>query len=365
MINPTLLSEGWRIFKRARKVNKAGFRQYDGDPATVCRQIILDCYNPDKEYFMTSAGHYCQFYTRDFGMCTQPLLDLGYEDQVHNTLKYALSCFEKAGKITTCITPKGKAFDFPCYSPESLAYLLRSLALTKSGGLIRQHKDFLNDQLRKATSFIDAESGLLRKDVHVSSIKDFSVRQSDCYTNSMLGMLSRYASELGLENPLKKYDYAKTIMHHFWTGDYFLEDMSGHKEVSGDANTFPFWSGVIDDKKLFQKSFDTLRKHGLEQPFPLKYTNGPAKHGMISVQLLSKEYEHTAIFMHLGLCFLQVAKKYVSQHADVYLQRYTDLIQEHKNFLEVFDAQGKPYKTALHVSDESMLWAAMYLDLVD
>lgn len=365
MISPTWVSEGWRIFKRARNVHSKGFNQYTGDVKAICRQIVLDCYNHDKEYFMTSTGHYCQFWTRDFGMCTQSLLDLGYENQVLNTLKYALKCFEHAGKITTCLTPKGKAFDFPTYSPESLAYLLRSLSLADAEDLVREHKDFLNDQLQKATKYIDPQTGLLRKDVHVSSIKDHAVRKSDCYTNCMLSMLSHYATKLGLENPLKKYDYANTIQSHFWTGTHFLEDLSGHDSVTGDANTFPFWTGLFQDPKLFQTMFDTLRKTGLDRPFPLKYTDGHAKHKMIPIQMLTKEYEHTAIFMHLGLCFLQVVKKYDLNYAQVYLKKYTELIQRHKNFLEVFDAQGQPYKTALHVTDEGMLWAAMYLDLMD
>jgi hypothetical protein len=40
------------------------------------------------------------------------------------------------------------------------------------------------------------------------------------------------------------------------------------------------------------------------------------------------------------------------------------LIKEHKNFLEVFNRKGKPFKNPFYIADESMLWAAKYLDLV-
>jgi len=39
------------------------------------------------------------------------------------------------------------------------------------------------------------------------------------------------------------------------------------------------------------------------------------------------------------------------------------LIEQHGNFLEVFDSKGKPFSTPFYYCDSGMLWAANYLTL--
>jgi len=39
------------------------------------------------------------------------------------------------------------------------------------------------------------------------------------------------------------------------------------------------------------------------------------------------------------------------------------LIETNRNFLELFDNKGKPFKSKFYHADESMLWAANYLTL--
>ena len=49
--------------------------------------------------------------------------------------------------------------------------------------------------------------------------------------------------------------------------------------------------------------------------------------------------------------------------AEEYKQKYKANIEKHKNFLEVFDAKGKPFSTPFYYCDRGMLWAANYLTL--
>src|SRR3989344_2702653 len=134
LIKPTHISEALRIFRRSLKVRVSGFKKYDGDAKEICERIINDCFNG--KYFQTSTGHFCQFWTRDFGMCAESLVKLGYKKEVGMTLEYAL----------------------------------------------------------------DPLTSMVRQNVHFSSIKDHYVRNSATYDNCMLVMLKNDLNELKLYN---------------------------------------------------------------------------------------------------------------------------------------------------------------------
>ena len=134
--------------------------------------------------------------------------------------------------------------------------------------------------------------------------------------------------------------------------------------MTGDANTFPFWCDVTDSKKVFGLAMESMEKAGLTKPFPLKYTTDPKKiHKMHLIEIFAGDYERDAIWMHLGLCFLDVVKKYDENRFGHYIEQYEKLIKKHKTFLEVYDKKGRPFRTRLYITDESMLWAAKYLHL--
>ena len=55
--------------------------------------------------------------------------------------------------------------------------------------------------------------------------------------------------------------------------------------------------------------------------------------------------------------------KVVVSDIESYDTFYKNLIEKHGNFLEVFDANGKPFSTPFYYCDSGMLWAANYLVL--
>ncbi|MFH0870765.1 MAG: hypothetical protein V1866_06955 [archaeon] len=363
------LSEYLRMLLRRIKIVFSGIRHYEGDALAIGRQVIDDCYNREKKYFMVSPGNYCEFYARDFGWCVESLLSLGERDRVINTLSYALAIFEKHGRIEQTINPSGKPFTFPdAQFSDALPFLVHSLRLTHAGNLIKKHRNFLNREImRYFDGVIDGGTGLVRRDVHISSMKDYALRQSSCYDNSLIGMLANDISALsasGLVNPFKKYDYTLLLIRHFWTGKYFLDDLSGAKTICGDANTMPFWTGVIRDKKILLKVMKAVQKEGLDRPFPLKYTSGRFKEQkMIATEFLAGNYERDAVWAHAGLMYIKVVAEADKALAKGYLAEYERQMLRHKNFLEVYDRSGKPFKTIAYYTDESMLWAANYLSL--
>jgi hypothetical protein len=78
----------------------------------------------------------------------------------------------------------------------------------------------------------------------------------------------------------------------------------------------------------------------------------------------TKNYEVNSIWMHIGPLYVKLVKKIDKKLAKKYIDSYTKLIEKHKNFLEVFDSKGNIYKTPFYYSDEGMLWAANYLNLI-
>jgi len=212
---------------------------------------------------------------------------------------------------------------------------------------------------------VDADTGLVKKGPF-SSLKDHYLRKSSCYDTSMVALVQKCANALQLSHSLNSYHYKKLIKDTFWTGSYFLDDLSGSAYVAGDANVFPYWCECFTSSRMMKSSLEQIQEHELDRPFPLKYTSFHSmKNERFPQKYLAPNYEGNSIWMHLGLCFLYVVKKVDRVQCSHYVESYRKLIEKHHNFLEVFDPSGRPYKTLLYKADQGMLWSAMFLDLLD
>ena len=196
------LVEAFHMLKRRISVAKHETRQYDGTPEQICKQIVKECWNGT--FFQVSTGHFSLFYMRDFGMCIESLIKLGYKKEVERTLQFALTCYSRENRVSTTITKGGKCFDVFSYSPDTLAFLLYSLRVSKNNDLIEIYKPFLEQQIQYFyDTVVDKETGLVRKDENFSSIKDNAKRRSSCYDNCCLAVVAREAVALGLSSPFK------------------------------------------------------------------------------------------------------------------------------------------------------------------
>lgn len=361
------ITEARRIFGRRLKIIFTGVKQYGGDDIQICRRIIENCYNKESGYFMTSCGHFSEFYARDFGWTAKALVRLGYKERVQKTLDYALDIYKKHGSIEQTIDPKGKPFTYPAkYSPDALTFIIRSIRHCRPNALIEKYKDFLNREIEKYYELvIEKDTGLVRRDISFNSMKDYSERFSSCHDNVVTGILSETLKKYRvLYNPFKKYNYPRLIMDHFWTGRYFLDDLSGDKTICGDAQVLPFWSKMINDREILLQVVKTIREVGLDKPFPLKFTLGRAKNQkMIKEEFFAGNYQRDSVWPHIGMMYIDIVRKLYPDLAIFYLDQYRNVIKEYSNFLEVFDCDGKPFKNMWFYSDESMIWAANYLYL--
>jgi hypothetical protein len=397
-----MLKESIYMLRRRLKGDKA-IHKYAGNAEFICHQIVDMCFNGI--FFQVSQGHFNNFYIRDFGMCIKALIKLGYKEEVYRTLTYAMSNYSDYNKITTTITPKipineemeklkevdyhdiafsrnedNECKDFFSIAPDSLAFLLYSLRIAKQNkivGLIEAYKPFLEREIKRYYDTIVIKSGEKRglvKKGYFSSMKDHAIRNSSCYDNCMLAMISKEADKLKLKNPFKRFNYKKLILKHFWNDKkkYFKDDLNNNMPT-GDANVFPFWCEIFEvkgkNKKnmgMLKQAIKAIQKNKLDKPFPLKYSNKTqSRYGnfLFFPSLFARNYESNSIWMHLGLCYLDVVSKVDKKLLRKYLSSYKKQIEKHHNFLEVYDEKGKPYKSMFYLCDDSMIWASKYLEL--
>ncbi len=359
MLSPLIyLTEGSRIFLTSWK-HRILSKKYPGKAEEICQAIIKDCWNG--RYFQTSTGNFSQFWTRDFGWCVQGLVKQGYQKEIHHTLRYAINRFKSVKKITTTITPRGSPFDFPAPAVDSLPWLMHAIRISKFP--IYDLKTFFNQQVQVFFEyFIDKQSGLVKPNLKASSMKDMAIRKSSCYDNCLVGLLAEDLQALKLTNPFEKYDYTSLIHRHFWSGEYFFDDLTKKTYVAGDAQVFPFLTGLCKNPEMLKKVIEKVQEAGLDQPFPLKYTEKREQAKFILQELPLYNYEGSSIWTHMGPLWIKVVQAVDAKTAAGYKETYRQWIEEQGNYLEVFTPEGKPFSTPFYRCDSGMLWAVNWLE---
>lgn len=362
-----LVRESARILLHSVAARISGPKRYEGDATRICTTIVEACWNSEEEYFRTSLHNYPGFYCRDFGMCIDALLRLGHRERVKKTLAYALERYHRHGRVRQFITPSGKPTDLlGITSPDALAFLLYSLAASGEKELVHEYKEFLEAEIeRLRTALLDKE-GVVRKDLHLSGMRDYAIRRSSCYDNAMFAAMKKYADTLGLKNRLRMNHY-KVVLDRFWTGSYFKDDLE-NEAMTGDANVAPLWFRIFPKKKekeLFMKIVGEVVRRRLDQPVVLRYEacrSGGTK--MLWLDKLMGGWERDTAWLHLGNMYLHVAARYDRELAHRYLCEHRMVIEHYHHYPEVLTCEGKPFRTLFFHADDSMLWAANYLELV-
>lgn len=359
------------MVKKHIQRNVFGYPRYKGNHHTIGHTIIRKCYTG--KYFKVSAGHFQEFYIRDFTLCLPALLHLGYHDQSASTIRYALERYCHAKKITARIR-NGKPLDFLSPASDSVPYLIRSLQLlinhpqTRHIGLKLRKKylEFLTHQLHLFGQWIEPSTGIIRRELRLSSIKDHHRSISSCYDNAMAGMVAIDTNTLKLPYGYKTYDYSNILKEYYYNGSYFEHDIC-NSTLSAPDNIFPFYSGVITNTDMAKSCIRTMQINNLDDPFPIKYTlkRDDSTLAYQWLKWIAPNYEGTTIWMHLGLCYLYIIHQHTPHLLTEYLESYSILINRHKNFLEVYNSDTTPYRSLLYSADDSMIWIAMYLHLLD
>jgi hypothetical protein len=362
-----IIREAMHILSRNITVKIHGLTRYEGNDEEICKQIIDECYDKKNKYFRASNGNYKLFYARDFGWCVQSLINLGYSTEVDDTLKYAMNIYSRHNKITVAINNRGTPFNFPeAYSPDSVAYMYRSLRIAKAKGIILEHKKFLNKQLLVFEKKVLNKRGIRGK-IHFSGMRDHIRAFRLCYDMIMACMLcdevDRINHTIGkktIDNVLTKYNLKDKLIKQYWGGKSF-DDGLHDKYCSGHTNTYPYYLDIITDKNKLILSIKSIQKENLDKPFPLQYGYS-RKTKFIWQDMFAHNWEKNTVWAMLGLAYIDIVSRTDKKMAREYMEEYHRLILRNRCFVEVYSGY-EPYTSPFFTSDDSMLWASMYLDL--
>jgi len=177
-------------------------------------------------------------------------------------------------------------------------------------------------------------------------------------------MVQKYAKQLGLDPTLDHYNFKKILMTHYWKENYFVDDLSGRTYLAGDAQTLPFWSGLIKDKLMFKKVQKRIKETGLDKPLALRYTlQKKVGHDETIISLLNSDYESNGIWVHLGLLWMEVLERFDKKDLKHHIEGYKLLIAKYGNFLELYNDDLSIFTSPFYIADESMTWMAMFVNL--
>lgn len=335
--------------------------RFSGDAGEICRQIVEKCWNGT--FYQTSLGHFKDFWTRDFAICSGALLHLGFRERTRATWHWALNHFARRGRLTTTIHRSGRIVNFPSESHDALPWLLRALRELGDETLVAAHRPFLQETVaRYAESVIDTATGAIRK--ALIGIRDAVRYRSSAYNVTMLGMLGSDLTALGLKNPFRAFDYRQILLDRYWTGTHFRADAYGD-HFSSEANLFPFWTRLVDDRGMWRKVRETIRRLALTKPYPIRYA---PEVRVLPVQwynaFFTPNYQGTTIWTWLGAIYLQLTQRYNGDDTQPERRAFAEMIERHGTFPELLNPDGTWYQTPFYRADEGMLWAALFLDTV-
>ena len=345
-----------------------GHTRHPGDARSIVRACIEACWNG--RTFTASPGHFDMFWTRDLSFSTPSLVRLGHRERVHTSLAYALDVWtSRRSHITTTIHYFDRPGDVFEYGVDSLPLFMSALRATGAHDLVEQHRPWLQAEVdRFYRLVVDPTTGLVRSDRKFSAHRDTVVNRSNAYGNTMVALLAKTIEETGwLASPFERHfegDYGRILLDHFWVDDHF-RDALGDDTVSGEANIWPFYTGVIADPAIVAPALRHLAANGFCDPYPLRYETSrrPEREVWLTRHILP-DYQGSTVWTSLGAMYLQVLRTIDRGLAASETARYVDWIERDGTFWEVMNSQGQNWVSPrwIMIGEESLLWSAIFLD---
>ena len=355
---------------RARRAMR-GHTRHDGGADAIIRASIDRTWNGRS--YTASPGHFHMFWTRDLCFSSTALARISPEhrERLHASLAWALQTWERRNShVTTTIHKLDWPADVYDYGVDSLPLLVAALRAANATDLVLEHKRWLDDEvIWFADRVVDRSTGLVRADRKFSAHRDTVTNRSNAYGNAMVALLAKTLAETGwVSNPLERHfkdGWDSLLMRHFWRDDRFIDALGDGDTSSGEANLWPFWNGVVEDRDMMATAFDTLRREGYTDPYPLRYET--KRRPEIEVWLtrhVLPDYQGSTVWTSLGSMYLQLLREVDPTEAKVQTVRYVEWIERDGTFWEVLDHEGNCWVSPkkIMIGEEAMLWSAIFLD---
>ncbi len=348
-----------------------GHTRHPGDAAAIVRACIDACWNG--RTFTASPGHFDMFWTRDLSFSVPSLIRLGHGERVHRSLAHALDVWaRRRSHITTTIHYFDRPGDVFEYGVDSLPLFLAALRTADATDLVERHRPWLEAEIAHYyDTVVDPRSGLVRSDRKFSAHRDTVVNRSNAFGNSMVALLAKTIEETGwFASPFERHfegDYGRLLIEHFWVEDHF-RDALGDETVSGEANIWPFYTGVMADPLRVAAALRYLDANGFCDPYPLRYETSrrPEREVWLTRHILP-DYQGSTVWTSLGAMYLQVLRTVDPLLAASETARYVSWIERDGTFWEVMNASGQNWVSPrwFMIGEESMLWSAIFLDALE
>ncbi len=371
-LHPAIISEyvynaGVRVRRTVR-----GHRRQQGTVPEIIRACIERCWNGRS--FTASPGHFKMFWTRDMCFSAPSLHRLSDHDRarLRSSLEWALGVWTRRNShITTTIHFFDRPADVYDYGVDSLPLFMAALRTAGAEDLVERHRDWLEGEVAHYYErVVDPATGLVRSDRKYSAHRDTVVNRSNAYGNAMVALLAKTLGDTGwFASPFERHfegDYGRLLIEHFWREDRF-SDALGEEGTSGEANVWPFWTGVVTDHDMLRAALATLAREGFTDPYPLRYETKRRPH--IEVWLtrhLLPDYQGSTVWTSIGAIYLSLLRSVDPAAAAAGIGEYEDWIRRDGTFWEVMNAAGRCWVSPRYVliGEESMLWSAIFLDLI-
>jgi hypothetical protein len=345
-----------------------GHTRHVGDATSIVRACIEACWNG--RTFTASPGHFDMFWTRDLSFSAPSLIRLGHGKRVHASLAYGLDVWaRRRSHITTTIHYFDRPGDVFEYGVDSLPLFLAALRAADATDLVERHRPWLQAEIDHFYDMVvDPATGLVRSDRKYSAHRDTVVNRSNAYGNTMVALLAKTIAETGwFASPFERHfegDYGRLLLEHFWVDDHF-RDALGDQTVSGEANIWPFYTGVLSDPELVASALGYLDTNGFCEPYPLRYETSrrPEREVWLTRHVLP-DYQGSTVWTSLGAMYLQVLRTVDPVLAASETARYVEWIERDGTFWEVMNHLGENWVSPrwIMIGEESMLWSAIFLD---
>ena len=358
---------------RARR-GAFGHVRHGGSTTEIIRACIDACW--DGTHYRASPGYFRQFWTRDLAFSAPSLARISpaHRDRVIESFAWAIATWQRRrSHVTTTIHFFDQPVEVFDYGVDCLPLMLAALQRVGADELLDKQRGWLQAEVRNyVAEVVDPVSGLVRGDRKYSAHRDTMVNRCNAYGNSMVALLALTLVDLEWEvpDPLVRLASApeSLLLEYFWDGRGFFRDAIDASTPSGEGNIWPYWTGVVTDASRLRQSLAALEAHGFADPYPLKYE--PARKPELEplfVRLFMPDYQGATVWTSLGSMYLQLLNTVDPVQARIESERYTEWIQRDGTFWEVIDDQTRRRyeSTLLTKSDESMLWSAIFLDLVE
>jgi hypothetical protein len=274
--------------------------------------------------------------------------------------------------VTTTIHYFDRPGDVFEYGVDSLPLLLAALRVADASDLVAAHRPWLEGEIAHYyEQVVDPTTGLVRADRKFSAHRDTVVNRSNAYGNTMVALLAKTIEETGwFASPFAAHfdgDYGRLLFEHFWTGDHF-RDALDCETVSGEANIWPFYAGVVSDPDVVASALAYLAGNGFCDPYPLRYETSrrPEREVWLTRHVLP-DYQGTTVWTSLGAMYLQVLRTVDPVLAATETARYVMWIERDGTFWEVMNSEGQNWVSPrwIMIGEESMLWSAIFLDALE